>query len=222
MRHPPARTVVLVQLGAGRGDYVDHPLLPREELGAGAGQQPGPTPPEQPDTIEGQLHRSEAPSPATAAETATRSQVRSTAYDTCGRCRPWVCERRLGTPARSSRSHRARTARSERRSNRRQTANATPPTLTDYPRQPSPSLPKPCGPCAAGSRAGSCLCCVGAAHRPRDGSPGSGHPWLCWMWVCHGPYGRSVPDRAGGARRAAVPAPAHRTVRADAAGFSRA
>ena len=128
-----------------------------------------------------------APSPVTAAETATRSQVRSTTYDTCGRCRPWVCERRLGTPARSSRSHRARTARSERRSNRRQTANATRPTLTDYPRQSSPSLPKPCGPSAAGSRAGSCLSCVGAARRPRDGSPGSGSRPLQW---CRSTRGR--------------------------------
>ena len=54
---------MLVQLDAGRDNHVDHPLLPREELDAGAGQQPGPTPPEQPDTTEGQLHRGDGAQP---------------------------------------------------------------------------------------------------------------------------------------------------------------
>ena len=63
MRQPPAGTVVLVQLGAGPGDGLDHPLLARDELGRGAGKQPGPASPEQPDTVEGQLHRGDRPEP---------------------------------------------------------------------------------------------------------------------------------------------------------------
>ena len=63
MRQPPARTIVLVQLGPGRGDGINHPLLSRHELGRGAGQQPRPTPPEQPNPVEGQLHRGEGAQP---------------------------------------------------------------------------------------------------------------------------------------------------------------
>ena len=54
---------MLVELGAGPDDSLDHPLLSRDELGSGAGQQPSSTSSEQPDTVEGQLHRGDRAKP---------------------------------------------------------------------------------------------------------------------------------------------------------------
>jgi len=54
---------MLVELGAGPDDRLDHPLLSGDELGCGAGQQPSPTSSEQPDTVEGQLHRGDGAKP---------------------------------------------------------------------------------------------------------------------------------------------------------------
>ena len=124
MRQPSAWTVVLMQLRTSRGDRLHDPFLSCVQLDTATRQQPGPPPPEQANTVKTELTGGRPLAPSKAADTSARSQLRRTAYETCGTCRPCVCDRKLGTPTRSRRSHSARTARSERRSNRRHTANA--------------------------------------------------------------------------------------------------
>jgi hypothetical protein len=63
MRKPTTGTVVHMQLRTSRGDRLDHAFLPDVQLGTATGQQPGPTPAEQTNTVETELNRSKPTNP---------------------------------------------------------------------------------------------------------------------------------------------------------------
>ncbi len=114
-----------MQVGTGPPSGCDDLFLMGQQALGGCGHEPAAAPAEHAERVEVDDLARHRRQPVSSGPSVSRFQDRSEARVRCGTWWPCVCDRRVRTPASSSRCHRARTARSDARSRVRHTDRVT-------------------------------------------------------------------------------------------------